>query len=118
MNFECVDVICKFCGFLAQVKATQVTTVPDGPPRTVMGAAWGPQHARIIAGIFHPLYVVSYRGRTLERIDYIPAHMLAAHPGVYKPRTPLSATAKRAGWQGFLYDLSALPAVAVQQVHP
>ena len=116
-NFECVDVICKFCGFLAQVKATTGAS-PDGPPTSVLGGAWRPQHERVIAGIFHPLYVVTYAGTSLARIDYIPAHMLSAHPAVFKPRAKLSESAKRAGWQGFVYDLRQLPSVAMQQVYP
>lgn len=116
-NFECVDVICKFCGFLAQVKATSRTSA-DGPPATVLGGAWQPQHDRVIAGIFHPLYVVSYTGASLNRIDYVPSHMLSAYPSVFKPRAKLRESAKRAGWQGFLYDLRELPTIAIQQVYP
>jgi hypothetical protein len=84
----------------------------------VLGGAWGPQHHRVIAGIFHPLYVATFTGRSLLRIDYVPAHMLSAYPSVFKPRTKLSETARRAGWQGFVYDLRELPAVAMQQVFP
>jgi hypothetical protein len=84
------------------------------------GAGWslGPQHQRIIAGIFHPLYVVGFDGRALRRIDYVPAHMLGAYPSVFKPRKKLSETARRAGWQGFVYDLRELPPVAMQQMYP
>jgi hypothetical protein len=28
---------------------------------------------------------------------------------MFKPRNPLRETARRAGWQGFMYDLSVLP---------
>jgi hypothetical protein len=72
----------------------------------------------VIAGIFHPVYVVSYAGTSLTRIDYIPAHMLSAHPAVFKPRSKLSEAAKRAGWPGFTYDLRELPSIAVQKVYP
>jgi hypothetical protein len=116
-NFECVDVICKFCGFLAQVKATSGGSV-DAPPTSVLGGAWGPQHERVIAGIFHPLYVVTFTGRALARIDYVPSHMLSAHPATFKPRAKLSESARRAGWQGFVYDLRELPPVATHQVYP
>lgn len=117
-NFECVDVICKFCGFLAQVKATTVEAGTSTRPDRILGAAWQPQHQRIINGIFHALYIVSFSGRTLIRIDYIPAHILEAHPSVFKPRKALSETAKRAGWQGFMYDLSEVPAVGSVRVYP
>lgn len=116
-NFECVDVICKFCGFLAQVKATTAPS-PGTAPASVLGAAWGPQHERIIGGIFHALYVVTFADKKLTRIDYVPSHMLGAFPGVFKPRKKLSETARRAGWQGFVYDLRELPPVAMQQVYP
>jgi type II restriction enzyme len=112
-----VDVICKFCGFLAQVKATGRGS-PDRPPATVVGGAWRPQHERVIAGIFHPVYIASYDGSRLARIDYIPAHMLGAYPAVFKPRARLSESAKRAGWQGFVYDLRELPEIGIQRVYP
>jgi hypothetical protein len=44
--------------------------------------------------------------------------MLEAHPGVFKPRKKLSETAKRAGWQGFVYDLREIPAVGSIRVYP
>jgi hypothetical protein len=46
------------------------------------------------------------------------ADMLQAYPAVYKPRAKLSDNAQRAGWQGFIYDLSELPQIASLQVYP
>jgi type II restriction enzyme len=45
-NFKCADVICDFCGFLGQVKAS---TSKDGktPPKRLLGAAWEPQRLRM-----------------------------------------------------------------------
>jgi type II restriction enzyme len=40
-NFKCADVICDFCGFVAQVKSIH-TKLTDKIPRSVLGAAWGP----------------------------------------------------------------------------
>jgi hypothetical protein len=37
----------------------------------------------------------------------VPADLQA--PEMFKPRNPLKASARRAGWQGFIYDLSILP---------
>jgi hypothetical protein len=118
-NFECADVICKFCGYLAQVKATRLPASSTELPRRFLSAAWQPQHERIIAGIFHGLYLVSYRqnGKTLVRIDFVPPHVLKACPEVFAPRNPLSAQAKRAGWQGYYLNIDALPAVGIMQVH-
>lgn len=119
-NFECADVICKFCGYLAQVKATRLQDGSDDLPRRIMSAAWGPQHERIIAGIYHGLYVVAYRsdGRTLVSIDFVPPHILEASPSVFEPRKPLSANAKRAGWTGYMLNLEVLPAVGLKRVFP
>jgi hypothetical protein len=112
-------VICKFCGFLAQVKATTLPDGTDALPDRVMGAAWKPQQEQMIAGIFHGLYVVGFSGKgRLVQIDYVPAHVLQATPEVFLPRSPLSPTAKRAGWQGFTYDLRALPRIGIMRVYP
>lgn len=110
VNLQCADMICKFCGFLAQVKAVTVRG-PDLPER-VLGAAWGPQHEQIMAGIYHSMFVARYDATArLLSIDYVPAHILAATPSVFEPRPRLSATARRSGWQGFYYNLGRLPAV-------
>jgi hypothetical protein len=116
-NFQCADLICKFCGYLAQVKA--MTTTNDRMPDRISGAAWGPQHEQILDGIFQPLFVVGFDGSgRLRTIDYVPAHILEASPGVFEPRTPLSPTARRAGWQGFVYNMTKLPAVGVRRIYP
>jgi hypothetical protein len=116
-NFQCADLICKFCGFLAQVKA--VTIKGDELPDRILGAAWGPQHEQLIAGIFHGLYIVGFSDtQRLVRIDYVPAHVLQASPQVFEPRAPLKETAQRAGWQGFVYNLAKLPEIGVKRVYP
>jgi hypothetical protein len=118
-NFQCADLICKFCGFLAQVKAA---TLPEGSadrPQRVLGAAWEPQREQIMAGIFHDLFVVGFSPRQrLVRIDRIPAHVLQVSPEVFQPRAPLGPNAKRAGWRGFNYDLTKVPPIGIEQVYP
>ena len=104
-NFKCADVICDFCGFLAQVKSVSTTQL-DNIPKIVAGAAWGPQKSRMDAGIYFPLYLVLVDGRK-HSVYYLGADYQL--PEMFKKRAPLSASAKRAGWQGFLYDLSVLP---------
>lgn len=116
-NFQCADIICKFCGFLAQVKTTRLKGSNSNLPSTVLGAAWGPQHEQIIAGIYHGLYIVCYdKSDTLARIDFIPAHILQATPEIFEPRKPLSESAKRAGWQGFVIRLDRVSAIGIKQV--
>ena len=60
-NFKCADVICDFCGYLAQVKAATVNRI-DIIPKTVLGAAWGPQKDRMTAAIYFPLFLVLVSG--------------------------------------------------------
>ncbi|WP_404798915.1 DpnI domain-containing protein [Acinetobacter thermotolerans] len=40
-------------------------------------------------------------------VYYLPTDFQS--PELFVPRKPLSDQAKRAGWQGFLYDLSKVP---------
>jgi Dam-replacing family len=116
-NFQCADLICKFCGYLAQVKA--VTLSGDDLPDRVLGGAWGPQHEQIIGGIYHGLFIAGFsQAGRLVRIDYIPAHILQTTPEIFEPRAPLRGTAKRAGWQGFYYNLAKLPTVGRARLYP
>ncbi|GAA4748650.1 hypothetical protein GCM10023264_13480 [Sphingomonas daechungensis] len=103
-NFRCADLICDFCGYLAQVKATRVDDV-DRKPDTILGAAWAPQKERMDSGIYFPLFIVAV-GKTDKRkaIYYLSADLQDA--SIFDARNPLSATARRAGWQGFLYRLT------------
>lgn len=105
-NFKCADVICDFCGYLGQVKAATAVVV-DTIPKTAMGAAWEPQRQRMEAGIYMPLFLVLATA-DLDRhaIFYLSADL--QRPEMFKPRKPLSETARRAGWQGFLYDLTVV----------
>ncbi len=102
-NFKCADLICDFCGFLAQVKASTSLDV-ETLPETVLGAAWGPQKARMDAAIYFPLYLVLATA-DLKRysIHYLSADLQP--PELFLERAPLSAKARRAGWKGFKYDL-------------
>ncbi len=112
-NFKCTDVICDFCGYLAQVKASTVSNI-EKIPKTLLGAAWGPQEARMKAGIYFPLFIVLVSGKDYA-IYYLPADLQT--PEMFLPRNKLSATARRAGWQGFYYNLSAVPAGATVQLY-
>lgn len=105
-NFKCADVICDFCGYLAQVKTATAKTV-DVLPKHLLGAAWGPQRERMQAGIYFPLFVVlTTDDRARYAIYYLSADL--QQPEMFKPRSPLKPTARRAGWTGFMYDLSQL----------
>jgi hypothetical protein len=101
-NFKCADVICDFCGYLAQVKAARVADV-NAIPKAVLGAAWMPQKERMDAAIYFPLFLVLVsKGSKQYAIHYLAADL--QKPELFKPRSPLSKTARRAGWQGFMYD--------------
>lgn len=103
-NFRCADLICDFCGYLAQVKTTRVAD-PTSPPDNVLGAAWGPQKDRMDAGIYFPLFIVTVaKTGKGEAIFYLPADL--QDPDIFEPRKPLGPDARRAGWQGFYYRLA------------
>lgn len=98
-NFRCADVICDFCGYLAQVKTTTQENV-DELPRSLLGAAWGPMNQRMVAGIFFPLFlVVVSPDRRRRAIYYLPADLQS--PEMFQQRAPLKLTARRAGWIGY-----------------
>jgi type II restriction enzyme len=102
-NFKCADVICGFCGFMAQVKAATSTTLEVLPDR-ILGGAWSVQRERMDSGIYFPLFVVLQRkAQKGHSIFYLSADLQTRD--MFVARNPLSAGARRAGWQGFFYDL-------------
>ncbi|KAF1708419.1 DpnI domain-containing protein [Pseudoxanthomonas sacheonensis] len=103
-NFKCADLICDFCGYLAQVKSTTATDV-SLLPSTILGAAWLPQKERMDAAIYFPLFFV-VKTSAEYAIYYLPTDFQS--PALFIPRSPLAESAKKAGWQGFRYVLSAL----------
>jgi type II restriction enzyme len=112
-NFECADLICNFCGYLAQVKFKQQPN-PDNIPNTITGAAWGPQQVRMQAGIYTPLFFVSADiSKSNYAIFYIPVDYQTK--AMFVPRPPLQPPARRAGWQGFTINLRDLKAQGIIQ---
>jgi len=89
---------------LAQVKTKAVKDV-DKLPKKILGAAWGPQKERMDAGIYFPLFIVLKADRK-SSIFYLPVDY--QDRDIFKSRNPLSADAKRAGWQGYYFDLTKL----------
>lgn len=83
------------------------------PPKSVLGAAWGPQKQRMDAGIYFPLFLVLVdKAMASHGIYYLAADL--QRPDMFVPRKPLSENARRAGWQGFIYDLSTVRAGLVR----
>lgn len=109
VNFKCADVVCDFCGFLAQVKTTNVSDLNRLPTR-LLGAAWNVQKDRMDAGIYFPIFLILMAGRKTATY-YISADMQI--PEMFVARNPLSKEARRAGWRGFMYNLSTLPDGAI-----
>lgn len=105
INFKCADLVCDFCGYLAQVKSMNVKSLTP-LPKQVIGAAWGPQKARMDAAIYFPLFLV-LKSPNGHSVYYLPTDFQSE--ALFTPRCPLSETAKRAGWQGFMYNLDAIP---------
>ena len=105
-NFKCADLICDFCGFLAQVKTSKVNDITKIPNK-ILGAAWKPQEERMKAGIYFPLYLVLVsKEKYTNSIFYLSADLQTKE--IFEPRKPLSASARRAGWQGFMYNISEI----------
>jgi len=63
------------------------------------------------AGIYFPLFLVLFASPARYAVYYLSADLQAA--ALFAPRVPLSETARRAGWQGFIYNLKALQAGAI-----
>jgi len=65
------------------------------------------------AGIYFPLYLVLKSDEAFS-IYYLSADLQP--PEMFVARKPLSQNARRAGWQGFYYDLSVLAPGAMVKV--
>ena len=102
-NFKCADLVCDFCGYLAQVKSVTVSDT-NALPRTIPGAAWQPQKQRMDASIYFPLFVVLVQSTRNFAIYFLPKELQTRE--MFVPRNPLKQTAKRAGWQGYRIDVS------------
>jgi type II restriction enzyme len=102
-NFTCADLICDFCGYLAQVKTATVANVTV-LPNQILGAAWKPQSERMKSGIYFPLFIVLVTKRPKGVAIYLLAADLQTEE-MFVPRKPLSNKAKRSGWQGYMIDL-------------
>jgi len=57
------------------------------------------------AGIYFPLYLVLVSEKKYS-IFYLAADLQSKE--IFIARKPLSSSAKRAGWQGFMYDISKI----------
>ena len=103
-NFKCADIICDFCGYLAQVKSKNVKSILSVPD-IILSAAWKPHSDRMNAGIFFPLFIVLVN--ELNKKDFS-IHYLSADlqpVDIFVVRNALSINARRAGWQGYYINL-------------
>lgn len=102
-NFKCADLVCDFCGFLAQVKTVRSSDVEKLPDQ-LRGAAWRPIKERMDAAIYLPLYLVLTNPLSQNAtVWYLSPDV--QEPEMYQPRQPLSEGTRRAGWQGVRYNL-------------
>tara|TARA_B100000131_G_C17705246_1_gene446389 strand:+ start:22 stop:474 length:453 start_codon:yes stop_codon:yes gene_type:complete len=102
-NFKCADLICDFCGYLAQVKTKRVKDVNEFP-KSIPGAAWAPQKERMDAGIFFSIFFVLVNKLNSKEytIWYLASEL--QNKKMFMKRKPLSKDAKRAGWQGYFFN--------------
>ena len=99
-NFKCADIICDFCGYLAQVKTKQTKNI-DKIPKRILGAACGPQKDRMDSGIYFPLFLI-LKNDNNHSIFYLSSDLQTQE--MFIKRKKLSDNAKRAGWQGYYFD--------------
>ena len=97
-NFKCADVICDFCGFLAQVKAVSSKNI-ETVPRTILGAAWrvqrkGWSQESTFLCISFGSMIAGSTPFSISRRNAEPGHLRR------------EKATKRSGWQGFIYDLT------------
>ena len=98
-NFKCADLICDFCGYLAQVKTKTVSDIQMFP-KVILGAAWGPQKERMDSGIYFPLFVV-LKNEKKYSVFYLPADLQT--DDMFIKRKPLFARSKKGGLARVLF---------------
>tara|TARA_B100001750_G_scaffold69837_1_gene55760 strand:+ start:1120 stop:1569 length:450 start_codon:yes stop_codon:yes gene_type:complete len=111
-NFKCADIVCDFCGYLAQVKSKNVKDINKVPDQ-ILGAAWSVPKERMDSGIYFPLYIVLINEKKYS-IYYLPVDYQDKE--IFVKRKPLSKNAKRAGWQGFYYDLKKINKDTIKRI--
>ena len=105
-GFPCADLICNFCGYLAQVK-TCYSSNTDQCPRMLPGAGWEPLAKRMTKNIFYPIYVVVRNRRDPMKdvsIFYIPAELQTSKMFI-RSRASVVKKTKRVV-KGVRFDLS------------
>jgi type II restriction enzyme len=111
-NFKCADIVCDFCGYLAQVKSKNVQHI-EKLPNKILGAAWSVQKERMDSEIYFPLFIVLVNEKKYS-IYYLPIDYQDKE--IFIKRKPLSKNAKRAGWQGFYYNLTKINKDTIRKV--
>lgn len=111
-NFKCADIICDFCGFLAQVKTKRsddINTIDN----TIAGAGWNPQKSRMDAGIYFPLFFVkiSKNGKSFS-VFYLPADYQT--PEMFVPS--IRNIKNRKPYEMFNYELTDIKKYMVRVV--
>lgn len=106
-GFECADLICKFCGFLAQVKAAAVNDLTQ-IPNYVPSAAWRPMQERLAAGIYIPLFLVLFTKtrRPSSAIYYLSPDLQELK--MFRIRNPSKVKERKNPFAGYGYDFSRL----------
>jgi hypothetical protein len=117
-GFRCADVICDFCGYLAQVKGIS----QKGKTTTVRGSGWKAQEKRLDAGIYFPIFIVKLQDERPVSIHYIPADFLRREFFVKGKRRRVIKAGEPVGkprryWM-FNYDLRKLDPRRIIQVWP
>jgi type II restriction enzyme len=98
-NYPTVDIICQFCSNTAQVKTFRTKSEANRLPRNIVSAAWKPQKERMDAGIFQPLYIVSFYDSRPLRAYYLSSKIQKKYQKeLFIKRKPLPSYNVRAGF--------------------
>lgn len=103
-NEKSKDVKCENCASELQIKATKATKKKQSCLK-LLGAEYKTTCASIKEQNVHYLvFLYTEKGESFEINDIVFIHREHINDGCVIPRKPLSATARRAGWQGCVLE--------------
>lgn len=106
-NMPVADFFCPSCKADFELKSKNVKSLRQ--PRVIAGGSWHTMLARLRSASNPHLLFMLRQDVRIQNFIFIPNFFFS--PSVIAPRTPLSAKARRAGWQGCNILYGAIPAI-------
>lgn len=101
-DFDCIQ-----CGESFQLKSYAIK-----PGTKILGGEYATELASINSGRHPSIILLHYDNNRMIVLDIQIIHRLFITTSCVIPRKPLSSTARRKNWQGFMLDLSQIPSNA------